>query len=573
YKHPPPLSSEDALSVLSSADSDLKDYTEKLSSLASEKAEALNIIEQLSPLLSEDFRFEDLFNMKFITFRYGKIPLDSYKKLLNYIESSMSGEAIISQFFVDENNREYTYGMYFAPELSHERADSIFSSLHFERVPLSATLQGTPKEEYEKAKETRKKVEAELSNVESKKQYYIKTKDSSIASACKTITVYDNAFNVRKYALTASSGSFSKRFALVGWMSEKDSQKLLKDTENDSKVMLVVDEDKDKLIKTKPPTKLKNFFLFKPFELYIEMYGLPSYGEYDPTTLVALTYAFFFGMMFGDLGQGIILCLLGFLLYAFKRMRLAGILGFSGIFSCIFGVLFGSVFGSEEIIKPLWTNPLNGDTMQVLLASIVIGCAVIVGMMVINVINALKEKNYAKAIFNPNGLAGLAFYLGVLIYVGAMFLNFLKVSPIIVISIILVALLSIFLQEPLSNLLERKGEILPKKGKGMFFVQAFFELFEILLSFITNTVSFIRVGGFALSHAGMMSVVYILAQGSSPVARFIILIIGNILIMGLEGLVVAIQSLRLEYYEMFSRFYSGAGRPFKPYKLQKIWRG
>ncbi|MDP4134200.1 MAG: hypothetical protein Q8882_09330, partial [Bacillota bacterium] len=215
YKNPPPMSIEDAISVLSSAESDLKDYTEELNSLASEKAEALNITEQLRPLLSEDFRFEDLFNMKFITFRYGKIPLDSYKKLLNYVESSMSGEAIISQFFVDENNREYTYGMYFAPEFSHERADSIFSSLHFERIPLSDALQGTPKEEYEKAKETLERVEAELSNVESKKQYYIKTKDSSIASACKAVTIYDNAFNVRKYALTASSGSFSKRFALV----------------------------------------------------------------------------------------------------------------------------------------------------------------------------------------------------------------------------------------------------------------------------------------------------------------------------------------------------------------------
>lgn len=102
---------------------------------------------------------------------------------------------------------------------------------------------------------------------------------------------------------------------------------------------------------------------------------------------------------------------------------------------------------------------------------------------------------------------------------------------------------------------------MPEK-KGMFIVEKFFELFEILLSFITNTMSFIRVGAFALNHVGMMSVVFLLsdmAQGGSVVVQ----VLGNLLVIGLEGLIVGIQVLRLEYYEMFSRFFVGDGKEFQ----------
>lgn len=101
----------------------------------------------------------------------------------------------------------------------------------------------------------------------------------------------------------------------------------------------------------------------------------------------------------------------------------------------------------------------------------------------------------------------------------------------------------------------------------MFFVEAFVELFDVVLSYATNTISFVRVGAFALSHAGMMGVVMTLAGLESGHPNFLIIVLGNILVTGLEGLVVGIQVLRLEYYEMFSRFYSGTGRAFQPFKV------
>ncbi|MEG2087126.1 MAG: ATPase, partial [Angelakisella sp.] len=123
-------------------------------------------------------------------------------------------------------------------------------------------------------------------------------------------------------------------------------------------------------------------------------------------------------------------------------------------------------------------------------------------------------------------------------------------------------LVVIFLKEPLGHLLHKKKPF--PDGIGGFVLESFFEMFEVLLSFVSNTMSFLRVGGFILSHAGMMAVVMTLSgmvgAGASPV----VIVIGNLFVMALEGLIVGIQVLRLEFYEIFSRFYDGDGKPFTP---------
>ena len=128
-------------------------------------------------------------------------------------------------------------------------------------------------------------------------------------------------------------------------------------------------------------------------------------------------------------------------------------------------------------------------------------------------------------------------------------------------AVIVVCTVLLFVREPLSKLLEKRRDWLPS-NIGESVAENFFELFEVVLSYVTNTISFIRIGAFALSHAGMMTVVYLLAStptGYNPV----ILVIGNLVVIGVEGLIVGIQVLRLEFYELFSRFYSGDGRSAK----------
>ncbi len=177
-----------------------------------------------------------------------------------------------------------------------------------------------------------------------------------------------------------------------------------------------------------------------------------------------------------------------------------------------------------------------------------------------NIITGFKKKDCERAIFGNNGIAGLIFYVSILVAgVSTIALGKNLFTPAYVIVLIVIPVLCMFLRIPLSNLIHRKAEH-HKESIGEFIAGNFFEVFEYMLSYVTNTLSFLRIGGFVLSHAGMMLVVMTLANGTSiPV-----IILGNIFVMGLEGLLVTIQVLRLEFYEMFSRFYDGDGRAFKP---------
>ena len=127
-----------------------------------------------------------------------------------------------------------------------------------------------------------------------------------------------------------------------------------------------------------------------------------------------------------------------------------------------------------------------------------------------------------------------------------------------------IPLVIIFLKEPLASLVKKQAGK-HSDSRVMFFVQGFFEMFEMLLSYFSNTLSFVRVGAFAVSHAAMMEVVMMLAGAESGSLNWAVVIIGNLFVCAMEGLIVGIQVLRLEYYEIFSRFHKGSGREFKPY--------
>lgn len=559
----PLIPGNEAIEIIKEASEGLKISAALKQSLMEEKEHQLELIAQVKPLVDAgaQFKFSDLFSMEYIKLRYGRLPIDNHKKLT----TNMDVDAVFVPGPIMEGN---VYGFYFTSLKDEEKVDAIFSSLHFERIRLSDALIGTPGEELLKAQAQLEEINDELESLETKERNFLNSSKERIAAACKSIETYNNVYGARKYAATTSGGEFVNMFILVGWMTEEAAKSLAAELDEDERMSYIFDNPEEP-VKSKPPTKLKNFFLFKPFELYIKMYGLPAYNEIDPTSFVALTYAFLFGMMFGDVGQGILLALGGFILYRIKKMDLAAIMSLSGVFSTIFGFVFGSVFGDEEILKPLWTNPLKGETMQVLLVSVSIGAVLIIVTMILNIINSLKQGHKGRALFDTNGISGLVFYTTILTVVIGVFDEKFKISFILAGILIAVSLICIFLREPLEKIVEKRGKALPKTGLGMYFVEAFFELFEILLSFITNTISFIRIGGFALSHAGMMSVVYILAENSAGGHNIAVIIIGNIIVMGIEGLIVGIQSLRLEYYELFSRFYKGGGRDFAPYEIER----
>lgn len=305
------------------------------------------------------------------------------------------------------------------------------------------------------------------------------------------------------------------------------------------------------------------------------MYGLPAHDEMDPTIFVALTYTFIFGAMFGDAGQGMCLFLGGGILYLRKKWNLAGIISIAGIFSTFFGVMYGSFFGFEgTILKPVWLSPMEamtdlpfvGQLNTVFVVAVAFGMILILLAMVFQMINAKKRGDTENMLFGPNGAAGFVFY-GFLVVTIVLYMTGHKTPGNVMMAVFLgIPILMFVFKKPLGQMVKgRKPEA--QEEIGMFLIQGFFELFETLLSFFSNTISFVRVGAFAVSHAAMMEVVLMLSGVTDGVGNpnWLIMILGNIVVCGLEGLVVGIQVLRLEYYEMFSRFYNGSGREFHPF--------
>ena len=513
---------------------------------------------QIKPFRSIDYELKKILSFKFIKFRFGKIPHEYYDKFSKYAYDNLN--TVSYECSSDDN---YVWGVYFVPASQCVKIDAIFSSLHFERIKLPDEYEGTPQEAYKKLTTQIKKINKKQKSIDIKIKDELNKNSSDILLAYKILTGLSKNFDVRKLAACTKEKQ-QVFYILCGWISEKDTKKLMSEIADDPDVYCFI-EGTDKSTNLKPPTKLKNPRLFKPFEMFVKMYGLPAYNEIDPTIFVALTYSIMFGMMFGDVGQGLCLVLGGYLLYRSKKMNLAAIISCAGIFSTIFGFLYGSIFGFEDILSPVWVNPMK-DTMTVLYTAIGFGVFLIIVAMVMNIINGIRAKDLEKIFFDTNGIAGLLFYTVAITIVLLMISGKTLPSVILLVLGIGLPLLLIFLKEPLTRIIEKKKDIIPG-SKGMFFLESFFELFEVLLSYITNTVSFVRVGAFALSHAGMMSVVLMLAKAETN-PNYLIIILGNIFVACLEGLIVGIQVLRLEYYEMFSRFYKGTGKEFKAYKTQ-----
>lgn len=560
------MTGEEASALLLECLTVVDDLTVKKKEIRAREKELADIILQFEPFRQLDYDLQSILHFKFIKFRFGRIAHEYYDKFSKYLYDNLN-----TVFLECESNRDYVWGVYFVPSASAVKIDAIFSSLHFERLILPDAFNGTPEEAHQQFSNELSKLKEQSHGISMEIKEKLKHLGGTLLLAYNTLLEISYNYEIRKLAACTKEKQGGHVFyILCGWMSRSDTKKFLKEIENDPNVYCFSHEGQESL-NTKPPTKLKNPKIIKPFEMFIKMYGLPAYHEIDPTLFVALTYTLMFGIMFGDVGQGLCLVIGGFLLYRIKKMNIAAVISLAGVWSTIFGFMYGSVFGFEETLKPLWRRPME-FIMPTLITAVVFGVILILVAMIINIINGIRAKDVEKIFFDPSGLAGLLCYGAVVGCVGLAFTGHTLPAGIILAILIGLPLLAIFLKEPLTNLVKKEKHIFPKGSKAMFFVEALVELFDVILSYATNTISFVRIGAFALSHAGMMGVVLTLANVSEAPLSFmsiIILIIGNILVTGLEGLVVGIQVLRLEYYEMFSRFYRGTGKEFKPFKSNR----
>jgi V/A-type H+-transporting ATPase subunit I len=322
------------------------------------------------------------------------------------------------------------------------------------------------------------------------------------------------------------------------------------------------------------PVALGNTGILEPFQSLVTMYSQPRYEEIDPTVLIALTFPLLFGAMFGDVGHGLILALLGWLVGS-KKIRalrsmanLGTIVMICGLTATVFGFLYGSVFGEESLLPALWISPMH-NIMQLLLVAIGLGMILLSIGFFLNIWNAWTVRDWGRLFFDHNGVAGLVLYWSLIgLGVGAFIKNFPVPASLFIIPVVGAGLVVMF-SEALKNLVE-KHRPLVEGGFGTYAIKAFFELFETLIGFLSNSLSYVRVGAFAVAHGGLSAVIFILADMVGPaqsVGHWIVILLGQLFIVGFEGLIVGIQTMRLEYYEFFSKFFSGGGMGYKPLTL------
>lgn len=559
------VSLEEAVSIVHELDEQLKSLSEQKESLEKEADTIRTSMNNVIPFTDLNYNLQDILHFKYVKFRFGRMPHEYYTKFMNYVYDTI--DTVIHKC---QEDAEYVWVVYFVPEILSDKIDAIYASLHFERFFLPDEYEGTPDE-------ATHVLEANLSGIcekirEAEKQIAdtFNSRKEDLAAAYQRLDTYSTNFDVRKLAACTKEEEHTF-YILCGWMSESDAKAFRKELESEEETFCFVEDNHENII-SRPPTKLKNPGLFKPFEMFIKMYGLPAYDEIDPTIILGITYSFLFGFMFGDAGQGLCLMVGGYLLYRARKMNLAAIISCCGFFSTIFGFLFGSVFGFENVLEPIWLHPKEamtqlpfiGNLNTVFVVAVAMGMGIVLMTMVLNVINSLRTHDTEKACFDTNGIAGIVFYGALTVTVFLYMSGHALPAAVVLVIMFLIPLAVIFFKEPLTALVEKKAEVMPKE-KGMFFVQGFFELFEVCLSYFSNTLSFVRVGAFAVSHAAMMEVVLMLAGAEAGSPNWLVIIFGNLFVCGMEGLIVGIQVLRLEYYELFSRFYKGTGRAFKPY--------
>lgn len=502
-----------------------------------------------------DVPIESLRDLKYFDFTFGLLSKDDINKLKKNYENIL---ATVLHTGSTSDGEAY---LIIYPSILKEELKRILRSLNWREleIPLEYTGKANDILNVLDIKESNileniKKIESELE--------LIKGEKAEIIESLLNLLHIKEKIDKAKEQMAKSS----KFFYISAWISEND-QNYIDDLLKGYSNLLIIYKSESEVTNIKPPTKLNNNFLFKPFESLVKMYGVPAYNELDPTSFLSITYMLLFGAMFGDLGQGAIIFLGG--LFITKKMgnnMFGGILSRIGVSSMIFGTLYGSFFGFENVIPALLIRPFE-NINTILISAIATGILLLIISYIYGMINCYKRRDLEEGFFGKEGLAGFLLYITLLVMGGGIILKNKIIPTGFGVSIIILSILAMIFRQPLTHLIQGKRPLHSEDISG-YYIEGTFMIMETLLSILSGSVSFIRVGAFAISHVGLFMAFEAMAKMvGTPVGSAVVLIFGNILVIALDGLIVFIQGLRLQYYELFSRYYRGDGVEFEAMKL------
>lgn len=514
--------------------------------------------------------FGELEAMGKFAYRIGAISKEHRVKLsLNYENISA---AVIH---IGPWKNQEIYLILYPKALENENAQ-ILRSIDFEEFELLENYLGSPSEILLKVETRIVEIEERLQELQMERQRFRECFEPAIRDCYNKMRMEETLLQLR--GMVTVTRNF---FFISGWIPKREVDKMERLIKGyGDRAILSFGNDRQVAVDHPRPTRLKNHWLVRPFETLVTTYGTPAYHEMDPTWFIAITYMILFGMMFGDLGQGLLLLLAG--VFITKRVSAVGggILSRIALSSMAFGFVYDSFFGYEHVISGVTATVLGEEAARrihfyamenitsILLISIVVGVVLLCLSYGLSIINKLTIGDVQEGVFGKNGIAGLLLYLVLLAAAYGAVTGAPLLSVGIAWSLVVLLTLLIAVREPLTALI-RNHRPLIHGGVGMFSVEAFFETFEVYLGYLSNTLSFVRVGAFALNHIGLFMAFHIIAEMlGSPAGSVAMFIAGNAVVIGLEGMIVMIQGMRLLYYELFSKYYSGDGVDFKAVALE-----
>jgi V/A-type H+-transporting ATPase subunit I len=370
----------------------------------------------------------------------------------------------------------------------------------------------------------------------------------------------------------------SERLATVkGFVPEKKLHALTEKIQTMLNGKVLVLENKTTAVED-PPTKISHSRFINPFSEITKLYGLPHYDELDPTPVIAITFPLIFGLMFGDMGHGLLL-LVGGLIFGklIKKdqaiKNVCWILAACGIGAIFAGLLFGEFFGIQ-LFAPLWFSPFD-NVLMFLIFSLFVGVMQIISGLVLEMVNFLLKRNIVDAVLTS--VPKIAFYTGSVYLIAVYQLNFAAWFSGPILFALVPFFVLVFGKPALSAIARFSWRSIDAKSEKTSLGERLFESGDLVTRLLSNTMSYTRILALLMAHWALIMVTYVIAglMGTSSllglVLSTVVIVGGNLFVIALEGLIVFIHALRLHFYEWFSKFYQGTGTPFSPFKQKFVY--
>lgn len=551
---------------------------------AAEKTEKL---EKVTETLKEAESFSNLKipysqleHLSFLSLRIGRIPADNFEKLREAVDS----HAVVIPLGNDKSKI-----LAAASKKGRFALDTELKKFGFINMEIPENFKGIPEEVLVGMQQEKVSAERAVAKINEEKKNYADTHSEEIRRLLGAFSISSQIKDIQN-----NLESTSMVYRLTGWIPASDSRNFMKELDELTEGRIAIREYLPTEVPSvlrgeeKVPVKLTHGKFISAFERMIFSYGSPLYGTIDPTPFVAIFFTFLFGIMFGDFGQGLVIFLAG-LLMAKKVIKVGGWNKFAPVFmgvgcsSCVMGLVTGEFFGTEKVLEPfaLFVTGLFGTPHAPILKvmpssnpnSIIVifgifGVTIALGFiinsigLIVNMCNNAMRRKFGSVFFGKSGFFGAVFYWYVVAF-AVRIAAFHHVPALFDWIIIAVSLFFAAFGEPFERLFDGERPVV-ENGFGSLVIGGIVELIEVVSSYLSSTISFVRVGAFALAHAVLGFIIQLMSEKCGPVGGIFVLIAGNAIVVVLEGMIVAIQVIRLQYYEFFSKFFNETGAEFKP---------